>query len=265
MSFRYEELFQRNIGVFTPEEQGRIRGLVVAVAGCGGLGSAIAYNLARLGVGGIRLADPEACGPENVNHQYGAFVDTIGVNKARATAGELKRINPGLTTLALESGATDGALVQLLDGADIAVNAIDFFEFEAVLAFHAAARERRLWVVAGQGAMEILTGTAFDPAGHEIESMMTSGGHLSLEHAVRSFFPRLPRGVTLETVASELGGPGPHSVPYHVVSQSVGAALCAEDLVRIAIRDGAPFAVAPGLYTLDLATLALLIVPGQPH
>ena len=59
VSYSYEDLFQRNIGVFTAEEQERIRGLVVAIAGAGGLGGPVAYNLARLGVGEIRLADPE--------------------------------------------------------------------------------------------------------------------------------------------------------------------------------------------------------------
>jgi hypothetical protein len=221
----------------------------------------VAYNLARLGVGEIRLVDPETYGPENVNHQYGAYVDTLGVNKARATAAELKRINPELAVVVLENGVTDGVLDPLLDGADIAVNAIDFFEFEAILTFQTEARRRGLWVVAGQGAMEILTGTAFDPAGQGIESMMTTDGQPSLEHAINAFFPQLPRGVTLEAVAAELSGPGPHSVPYHIVSQSVGAALCVEDLTRIAIRDDPPFAVAPDLYTLDLATLTLLVVP----
>ena len=59
----YDEITQRNIGVFTPDEQARIRALVVAIAGCGGIGASAAHYLARLGVGELRLADPRSSRP----------------------------------------------------------------------------------------------------------------------------------------------------------------------------------------------------------
>ena len=47
----YEELFERNYGVFTEEEQARIRDARVVIVGCGGIGGATAITLARSGLG----------------------------------------------------------------------------------------------------------------------------------------------------------------------------------------------------------------------
>ena len=100
----YDEITQRNIGFVTPDEQARLRGLVVAVAGCGGVGAPAAHYLARLGVGELRLADPEDFEASNINRQFAAYVDTIGVNKAEAVAAELRRINPAPEAALLHGG-----------------------------------------------------------------------------------------------------------------------------------------------------------------
>ena len=117
----YEEITQRNIGVFTPEEQARIQTLVVAVAGCGGQGAPAAHNLARMGVGELRLADPEEFEASNVNRQFAAYVDTIGVPKAEAVAAELARINPRLVTRTFTEGVREDSVAEFLDSADAVI------------------------------------------------------------------------------------------------------------------------------------------------
>ena len=131
MTPSYEEITQRNIGVVTPEEQARIRSLCVAIAGCGAFGAPTAHYLARLGVGELRLADPEEFEASNINRQFAAYVDTIGVNKAEAVAAELARINPEVAVRTFTDGVCQSSIAGLLDGADVVVDGLDFFELEA--------------------------------------------------------------------------------------------------------------------------------------
>ena len=46
----YEQFFERNFGVFTPEEQQRVRDARVVIVGCGGIGGLVAVTLARSGL-----------------------------------------------------------------------------------------------------------------------------------------------------------------------------------------------------------------------
>jgi len=90
----YDEIFQRNIGVFTPEEQEKIKNLKIAIIGVGGLGAPATENLTRLGVGELRLVEPDTFEISNFNRQTGAYLNTIGRNKAEVMVDMVKLINP---------------------------------------------------------------------------------------------------------------------------------------------------------------------------
>jgi tRNA A37 threonylcarbamoyladenosine dehydratase len=246
----YDELTQRNIGVFTPEEQARIKSLVVAVAGCGAIGAPTAHFLARLGVGELRLADPEVFEPSNVNRQFAAYVDTVGVNKAEAVAAELVRINPRLVTRTFTEGVCGGSVAALLDAADVVVDGIDFFELDTELLLHREARRRGQWVFTCQGIVEITTVTCFDPTQATLEDMVCDHGRPSVAKAVASFVPALPKAATPELLARAIGGELP-SVPSDVAGSAFGGAFLVEDIVRVAVRRLAPQVVAPDLYVLN--------------
>lgn len=71
----------------------KVKGAVVGIAGCGGLGSAVAISLARLGVARIVAADYDVVEPSNLNRQQ-YFIDQIGMPKVDALKANLKRTNP---------------------------------------------------------------------------------------------------------------------------------------------------------------------------
>jgi sulfur carrier protein ThiS adenylyltransferase len=77
----------------TPGVHERIRAARVGVAGLGGLGSAVAIALARIGVGGLVLADFDVVEPSNLNRQQ-YFLDQLGLPKPEALAETLVRVNP---------------------------------------------------------------------------------------------------------------------------------------------------------------------------
>lgn len=112
----YEQLFERNFGIFTPEEQKRIRDARVVIIGCGGIGGVVAVALARSGMGHFVLYDFDTFSPSNMNRQVTCFVDTIGCNKAESVRDAILKINPQIEvtvhTRALQPEEMDEAILQ---------------------------------------------------------------------------------------------------------------------------------------------------------
>jgi sulfur carrier protein ThiS adenylyltransferase len=80
----------------TPGVHARLKRASVGIAGVGGLGSAIAVALARVGVGRLVVADFDVVEPSNLNRQQ-YFIDQIGRFKVDALVENLQRINPYVT------------------------------------------------------------------------------------------------------------------------------------------------------------------------
>jgi molybdopterin/thiamine biosynthesis adenylyltransferase len=121
----YEELFQRNFGIFEPEEQERIRDAKVVIIGCGGIGGAIAIALARSGVGHFVLMEPEVYELSNMNRQIACFTDTLGINKAVCTEDEILRINPEAKVTVHERALVPAEIEEVIKLGDIIVPAMD--------------------------------------------------------------------------------------------------------------------------------------------
>lgn len=91
-----EELEYLMAARHTPGVHARLKAATVGIAGAGGLGSAIAVALARVGVGRLIIADFDVVEPSNLNRQQ-YFIDQIGQYKVTALAENLARINPYVT------------------------------------------------------------------------------------------------------------------------------------------------------------------------
>jgi hypothetical protein len=94
MSFDYDVFTTRNFGFVTQAEQARLRASGIFVAGVGGMGGACLASLARAGVGRLGFADIDVFEVSNLNRQVFATLDTVGQEKAAASAAAVKRINP---------------------------------------------------------------------------------------------------------------------------------------------------------------------------
>ena len=75
------------------ENQQLIEQACVGIAGLGGLGSAVALHLARLGVGKLVLADFDTVDLSNLHRQQYALVH-LGMPKTEAIAQQIRAINP---------------------------------------------------------------------------------------------------------------------------------------------------------------------------
>lgn len=254
--YTYEQLFERNNGVFNNEEINKIKSLKVGIVGAGGLGGPVAYTLARLGVGEIRIIDPEKFEASNINRQYGAYIDTIGQYKAKVIERELLRINPYLVVKAWGEALTPQNLNEFIEGVNVIVDAIDFFAIEIERLLYKEAVKRNLWCHTSQAAGNICTFTSFNPQGMTFDEMFLEDGNVKLEKIIKALFPILPDQATPQLLQEIIDGKQLH-ISSHATPPPIGGSLVVEDIIRVNIKNQKPIAEAPNLYIFDLNKMAI--------
>jgi molybdopterin/thiamine biosynthesis adenylyltransferase len=120
-----EPRYERNIPALTEAECLSLGKKKVLVVGCGGLGGHIIDQLARIGVGFLRVADGDVFEASNLNRQLLSSVPLLGVNKARAAADHIARVNPEVTVEAVEEFLTEVNASALIGGCDAVLDALD--------------------------------------------------------------------------------------------------------------------------------------------
>ena len=116
----------------TAEIQKRLDSARVAVAGLGGLGSNVAFALARIGVGHLHLIDFDKVDLTNLNRQQ-YFMRHVGMNKTDALKGELLDINPYLDIKTDCIRVTEENIPELFKDDPIICEAFDVPENKAML------------------------------------------------------------------------------------------------------------------------------------
>ncbi len=183
--FAYEAAFSRNLGWVTQAEQAALRGKRIAIAGMGGVGGGHLLTLARLGVGSFSISDFDTFDLANFNRQAGAFVSSLGRPKAEVLAAMVADINPECELRVFGEGVSGGNLEDFLGGADLYVDALDFFAFDIRRAVFAACHRMGIPAVTaaplGLGAAVLV----FQPDGMSFEEYFQLEGCDEEEMAVR--------------------------------------------------------------------------------
>ena len=252
--FSYDEIFERNLGVFTAEEQERIRSLTVAIAGAGGAGGAVAYALARLGVGAIRIADPEEFEPSNINRQFGSFADTVGRNKAAVVADDLSRINPGIELRVLTEGITEENVAGFVEGADLVVDEVDFYATDVEALLHRHATTAAVPVFLGLIAGSIASFMWFEPGGTTFaEIFCDEDGVPLMERIMSGLFPVMPTELVGNEELLRAVMAGEHvAIPSWSHAALATDLFLLEDIVRVIVKGDPAIGPAPDMYVVDL-------------
>ena len=116
----------------TNQMQDRLEQGKVAVAGLGGLGSNVAFSLARIGVGHLHLIDFDRVDISNLNRQQ-YLMRHIGMYKTEALKQELLEINPYLEIRTDCVRVTEDNLEELFREDEIVCEAFDVPECKAML------------------------------------------------------------------------------------------------------------------------------------
>lgn len=108
----------------TPGVHAKLKAATVGIAGLGGLGSAIAVALARVGIGKLIVADFDVVEPSNLNRQQ-YFVDQIGLLKTDALVSNLRKINPYVKLEAHAVKLTPNNIFPMFGKTDVMIEAFD--------------------------------------------------------------------------------------------------------------------------------------------
>lgn len=129
-----EARYVRNLPALTEAECLILRTKRVLVVGCGGLGGHIIDQLARIGIGSLRVVDGDVFEASNLNRQLLSEVPLLGVSKVKAAAERISRVNPDIQVEAVEAFLIQANAVGLLEGCDVAIDALDNIPSRKILA-----------------------------------------------------------------------------------------------------------------------------------
>ena len=127
-----DELEALMVARHTPGVHARMKSAIVGVAGLGGLGSAVAISLARMGVGTLILADFDIVEPSNLNRQN-YFIEHIGMPKTEAMAQILAHINPYIQVRTHTVILTADNIPEIFKSATIVVECFDGADAKAMI------------------------------------------------------------------------------------------------------------------------------------
>lgn len=113
------------------ENQAKLAAARVGIAGLGGVGSAVAVHLARVGVGTLVLVDFDIVDVSNLHRQH--YLPTqVGTMKTEALAAQLREMNPYLAIETHPVEVTPENAAELFEGCTIVCEAFDKPEAKAM-------------------------------------------------------------------------------------------------------------------------------------
>ena len=134
----------------TPGIHQKIKKSVVGIAGLGGLGSAIAMALARMGVGKLILVDFDVVEPSNLNRQQ-YFVHQIGMPKVEALQNNITLANPYVKIQTYQEKLDRNNVEKIFQEAEVVVEAFDGPEDKAMLINAVSEMIPNKYIVAASG------------------------------------------------------------------------------------------------------------------
>lgn len=120
----------RNRNLITPEEQQKLNGFTLAVAGMSiGSNVALANVISSISLNEVRLADADTLSLHNLNRIRSGLAN-VGRKKAHIIAEQLYELDPFMNITVLDEGLTRDNLEGFLYGAKVAVDAVDDLEIK---------------------------------------------------------------------------------------------------------------------------------------
>jgi molybdopterin/thiamine biosynthesis adenylyltransferase len=183
--FDYAGAFARNLGWVTEAEQETLKTKRVAIAGMGGAGGFHLLTLVRLGVAKFSIADLDCFEIANFNRQVGATMSTLGRAKVDVLAEMARDINPDCEFQIFPNGVRADNLGDFFDEADLYLDGLDAFAFEAreLVFAHCARHGIPAVTVAPLGMSAALLN--FLPGSMTFEEYFQLAGRSDLEKAIR--------------------------------------------------------------------------------
>ncbi|NPV88189.1 HesA/MoeB/ThiF family protein [Coprothermobacteraceae bacterium] len=115
------------------EGQARLSSSRVALVGVGGLGSFIAQQMVRAGVGFLRIIDFDRVDVSNLQRQVLYTESDVGVKKVEAAAHHLQQINSEVVIESIDDRLTANNVSEYLDDVDLIMDGLDNYEARFII------------------------------------------------------------------------------------------------------------------------------------
>jgi len=224
---RYE--WQLWVPDFGEEGQRRLKGASVLISRVGGVGGAVAMQLAAAGVGRLLLAHAGNVRLDDLNRQLLMTTDWIGKPRIESAARRLRELNPHVEVETLGENVTEENAAGLVARCDVAVSAAPLFS-ERFLMNREAVRQGKPLV---------------DCAMYDLEGRLTTvqPGRTA---CLSCLYPESPPNWKREFPV------------FSAVASTVGS-LAAMEVIKVVAGIGKP--LAGRLLTLDLRDMRFATVP----
>ncbi len=245
--FDYSQAFTRNIGWVTETEQTLLQTRRIAIAGLGGVGGFHLLALARLGVGKFNISDLDTFELANFNRQTGANLSTLGKPKVEVLAAMARNINPEADIHSFPQGITRNNVHDFLQEADLYVDGMDFFAFEARETIFAACAELGIPAIT---AAPLGVGTAlinFLPGRMTFEDYFRLAGLNEMNKAVHFLVGLAPailhRSYLIDRTRIDLAN---HKGPSTVAACHLSTGVIVAETLKILLRRGRVYTAPHG-------------------
>jgi len=152
-------------------------------------------TLTRLGIGAFHVADFDTFDVPNINRQTGAGTRNLGRKKTDALSEMALDVNPGLKLKVHAEGISAANIAAFLEGADLYVDGLDFFAFDARAIIFAECAKRSIPAITvaplGMGAALL----NFLPGHMTFEEYFQWGDLPELDKAIRFVVGLAPAGL----------------------------------------------------------------------
>ena len=128
-----ERRYERNLPALSEAECLLLRKKRVLIVGCGGLGGHIIDQLARIGIGSLKVVDGDVFDESNLNRQLLSDVTRLGVSKAKAAADHIARVNPAVAVEAVDVFMSAENVQELIADCDVVIDALDNISSRRIL------------------------------------------------------------------------------------------------------------------------------------
>ena len=198
-----EDRYARNIPALTEAECLTLRTKRVLVAGCGGLGGHIIDQLARIGVGQLRVVDGDVFESSNLNRQLLSSVPVLGISKAGAAAEHIARVNPEIIADPAECFLTEDNVKDLIGDCDVVMDALDNIASRKILA--SACSEAGIPYIYGAISGWVAQAAVSMPGDDLVQKLYPEGTVLR-DKSVLSFTPALCASIQVSLCVKLLTG-----------------------------------------------------------